>query len=179
MRLLFSIGSLLDRLCLVAGAFVGSQIPPFMQQYSQRLAGHVSELHHMLEKLQSVAALSNKTLEQYIHKFLSSSDPDFVNQGHYMQGVVQRWQDLHDAATNLAQSSLWGRPFVFLKNLQPDIANSALADFQPALNLSIEGICYAGVGMMLGWICFQGMTRILKSIRSIFFVRGQAIKACD
>ena len=43
-------------------AFAGSQIPQFMQQYSQRLAGHVAELQQLIDQLRSVAAHSNKSL---------------------------------------------------------------------------------------------------------------------
>lgn len=159
MRFLFSLGSLLDRLCIVAGAFLGSQIPQFMQQYSQRLAGHVAELQQLLDQLQKTASLSHKNLDQYIHKFLSSSDPDFAFQGQFMQGIVHRWEDLNMALVHLSQSSPWMRPFVFLKDLQPDIAQSTLRTFQPGINLNLEGLCYAGIGIFLGWLFFKCISK--------------------
>ena len=161
MRLLFSIGSILDRLCIVAGAFLGSQIPQFMHQYSQRLAGHVAELHQLLDQLRQAASLSNKSLEQYIYKFMSSSDPDFAHQGQFMQGIVQRWEELNHALLHLTQSSVWARPFVFVKDLQPDIAQSTLAVFQPGIALNVEGLCYAGFGAVLGWLLVQAASKLL------------------
>jgi hypothetical protein len=65
----------------VIGAFVASQIPEFIQQYTQRLAGHVNELYRLLNQMRQVASYSNKTLDQYIQKFITSSDPDFARQG--------------------------------------------------------------------------------------------------
>ncbi len=155
MGLLNSIGNLLDRLCVVAGAFMGSQIPEFMQQYTQRLSGHVAELQRLLYQMRQVASYSNKNLEQYIEKFISSSDPDFARQGEFMQGILFRWEELNQTLVHLTQSSMWVRPYVFLKELQSDIAHATFANFQPGLNLSIEGLCYAGIGILLGWAFYQ------------------------
>lgn len=155
------VGSIIDRLCVVAGAFIGSQIPQFMQQYTQRLAGHVEALQKLIGQLNHIASLSQKTLEQYIHKFIQSGDPDFMKQGDFMQGILNRWQELHQALSHLNQSSLWTRPYYFIKDLQPDIAHSTLASFQPGLSLTLEGLCYAGAGMLIGWMIYQIASKII------------------
>lgn len=155
------IGSLLDRLCVVAGAFIGSQIPQFMQQYTQRLAGHVEALHKLITQLTQIASLSQKNLPQYIQKFKASGDPDFIQQGDFMQGILNRWQELHHALDHLTQSPIWFRPYYFLKEIQPDIAHSTLSSFQPGLSLTIEGLCYAGAGMIVGWAFYQIVSKFL------------------
>jgi hypothetical protein len=161
MKIFTFIGSLLDRLSVVVGAFLGSQVPEFMQQYTQRLAGHVNELHRLLSQMRIVASHSNKTLEQYIQKFLSSPDPDFARQGELMQEMLSRWEELNQALFHLTHSSIWMRPYVFLKELQYDIAKSTLASFQPGINLSVEGLCYAGAGMLMGWVLYQGISKCI------------------
>lgn len=161
MKLLHFIGTLLDRVFVVLGAFVGSQIPEFMQQYQQRLAGHVDELNHLLSQLRQTAAYSGKSLEQYIQKFTLNSDPDFARQGEFMQGVVNRWQELHQALYHLSESSLWSRPYVFVKELQVDIAHSTLASFQPGMSLTIEGLCYTGIGILIGFTLYQILAKSL------------------
>ena len=161
MKIFSFIGNVLDRLCIVAGAFIGSQIPQFMQQYTQRLAGHVEALQKLIDQMRQIASFSNKTLEQYIEKFKESSDLDFSRQGDFMQGIVTRWQELHQALNHLTQSSIWLHPYYFLKDLQPDIAHSTLASFQPGLSLTIEGLCYAGIGMILGWIFYQTLSQLI------------------
>ncbi len=172
MKVFSFIGNLLDRLCVVIGAFIGSQIPQFMQQYTQRLAGHVEALQKMIHQLREISSLSHKTLEQYIQKFQDSPDPEFVLQGDFMQGILNRWAELQQALDHLTQSSMWVRPYYFLKDLQPDIAHSTFASFQPGVNLTIEGLSYAGVGMILGWIFYQIMSKSLSfvytRIRSFF-----------
>ena len=167
MRVLGFITSLLDRLCVVLGAFVGSQIPEFFQQYTQRLAGHVDELGHLLDHLRHLAASSNKTLEQYIQKFLSSSDPDFAGQGELMQGLTVRWEELHQALHHLTYSSIWMRPYVFIKDLQSDIFHSTLASFQPGFNLTLEGLGYAGLGIFVGLALYQAIYKCISKGYSI------------
>lgn len=159
MKIFFLIGSLLDRLCIAAGALIGSQIPQFMQQYTQRLAGHIEALQKLVDQLRQIATFSHKTLEQYIQKFRDSSDSDFIYQGDFMQGILTRWQDLHQVLDHLTQSSMWLRPYYFLKDFQPDIAHSTLISFQPGLNLTLEGLCYAGAGMIAGWACYQMISK--------------------
>lgn len=164
MKLLFSFSSLIDRLFIVAGAFAGSQISPFMQQYSHRLAGHAIELQRIVEQLQKTASLSHKSLDQYIQKFLSSSDSDFVHQGVFMQGIVERSNELNHALSNLMISSPWMRPFVLTKDLQPDIAKATLATFQPALTLNLEGIFYAGLGILFGWLLYKVLAKCISFV---------------
>ncbi|CUI16805.1 conserved hypothetical protein [Candidatus Protochlamydia naegleriophila] len=164
---------ILDRLFVVMGAFIGSQIPEFMQQYTQRLAGHVSELNHLLDGLRQVAANSGKTLEEYIHKFVINGDPDFVRQGEFMQGMVSRWQELSQALTHLTESSFLGRPFVFFTELNYPIAKAAFAAYQPGLNLTLEGLSYTGIGILTGYFFYQLLSKIVAigCRRAVSFIR--------
>lgn len=161
MKFFSFIGSLIDRLCVVFGAFIGSQIPMFMQQYIQRLAGHVDALQKLINQLHQIASISQKNLNQYIQKFIESSDPDFNRQGDFMQGIVVRLQELQLALEHITQNPFWLRPYYFLKDLQPDIARSTLDSFQPGFNLTIEGLCYAGGGMIFGWAFYQIISKSL------------------
>jgi len=147
----------MDRLFVVLGAFMGAQIPEFIQQYRQRLAGHVAELNRILDDLRQIAQHSNKTLGEYIGKFMSSSDPDFSQQGIFMQEMTMRWEKLNDALINLTNSSGFLRPYVFLRDLQVEIARSTLRDFQPGINVTVEGVCYTLLGAALGY----GVYRLL------------------
>ncbi|WP_068469554.1 DUF2937 family protein [Candidatus Protochlamydia phocaeensis] len=160
MRFLRFLDALLDRLFVVLGAFAGSQIPEFMQQYTQRLAGHVEELRHLLDGLRQIALHSNKSLEQYIQKFSASPDPDFARQGEFMQTMLQRWEELNQALLNLVQSPMWERPYVFMRDLNYPIAKATLHAFQPGLNLTIEGLCYTGIGLLIGFGLYKALSTL-------------------
>lgn len=159
------INGLLDRLFVVAGAFLGSQVPQYMQQYTQRLAGRVDELRFLMDQMKQMAAHSNKNLEQYIYKFLSSSDPDFVQQGAFMQTIVTRWQQLGQALQSLKESNIWDRPFVLLKHMDYETAEATFYSFQPGLSLTLEGLYYTGLGLILGVFIYQALS---KGIQFIF-----------
>ncbi|MBA2369445.1 MAG: DUF2937 family protein [Candidatus Protochlamydia sp.] len=151
MKFLRFVYQVLDRFFVVFGAFLGSQIPQYLQQYTQRLAGHVAELDFQIAKLKKIAAMSGKTLDQYIHKFEQNTDPDFVRQGEFMDGIVIRWQELNQALSNLTEASVWKHPFVFLKEMDYSIARNTYESFQPGLNLTTEGFLYACLGILMGY----------------------------
>ncbi|MBA3722978.1 MAG: DUF2937 family protein [Parachlamydiaceae bacterium] len=162
MPLIRLLNSLLDRLFIIVGAFVGSQVPAFVQQYSQRLSGHVQELEHIIEEIKKIAQFSGKTLDQYIQKFLNSTDPDFVLQGEFMHNVVVRWENLVKAYSNLQGSSMWSRPYVFFRELQYEIGETTFYNFKPSISLSLEGVCYAGLGIIFGYFIYNGLTNCIK-----------------
>ncbi len=155
MRLFSFVGGLVDRLCVIAGAFIGSQFPQFIQQYTQRLAGYVEALEKVVNELHRIASLSHKTLEQYIQKFRDSQDIDFIHQGDFMQETVVRWQEFYQILSELTQAPTVLKLYYFFKDLQLDIAKSTLACFQPGFSLTLEGVGYAAIGMILGWCFYQ------------------------
>lgn len=170
MSFLRLVSGLFDRLSVVIGAFLGSQIPAFMQQYTQRLAGHVAELQILVDEMNKMAAHTGKTLEQYTQKFLTSSDVDFVVQGQFMLTIEERWKNLSTSLAYLTDSSMWTRPYVFLKEMNYDIAQSTFHSFQPSINLSIEGMSYTLVGILVAFFIYQG---IIKSLQLMYIgIRG-------
>ena len=170
------IGSILDRMFVLIGAFLGSQLPQFMQQYIQRLATHIEELNHLLQKLRGIASLSNKTLDQYIDKFLMSTDPDFIHQGQFMQEMVFRWEALTDSWTQITQSSLWMKPYVFLREMNVSLVESTWNGFQPGISLTGEALCYTLIGALLGFILYQILLKMILFIyRTLFPVKSKQI----
>lgn len=168
MKILWMMKSILEGLVAVVGAFAMSQLPIFMQQYTQRLGGHVEELASLLQLLQQNAALSNKSLEEYIHKFRTNGDPDFALQGEFMSGIAARWHELNTLLDQLTQSTLWAKPFVFFHGFQGSIFHSTLETFQPGINLTAEGLIYAGLGILLALGIYHLLLEGLKAIARIF-----------
>lgn len=158
------LAALLDRLCAVLGAFIFCQFPAFFQQYAQRLGGHFAEVSRQTQEFDRLARQSGKTLHQYIQKFLSNSDPDFARQGEIMQALVQRKHQLSDALMQLNQATPLSRPWAFVSHLQADIAKGTLSDFQPALTLSVEGAIYAFVGLVVGYLAFALIRRLVVAV---------------
>ncbi|MCW5751979.1 MAG: DUF2937 family protein [Alphaproteobacteria bacterium] len=106
--------------CIWAALF--SQVPAFLQQYLQRLGGHLDE--------------ARRLREQAPH-------------------LLTRIDELRMAHDSLLMAEPLARPFVAVRHLQKDIALRALEFFQPALPLTLEGLMYAGAGMVFAVLVFN------------------------
>jgi Protein of unknown function (DUF2937) len=148
------IGKLIDRTFVVIGALIFSQAPLYMQQYTQQLSGHVAELNIQVDAMKKTAQQADKTLEQFIQKFLASGDADFRMQGELMQGMIERWNHLTEGLLAMQSTGLWQRPYVFAKYFNWDIAASTFQHYKIGIPLTIEGLIYALAGMLLGYAFF-------------------------
>lgn len=142
---------LLDRLCAVLGAIAFSQFPQFYGQYMQRLGGHIDELRITLDAYIRVAASFNMTLEEYIREHLESGSDLFVSSGEVIQGLHLRLIKLEEAYAALQESNIYSRWFVFLKEVDWSIAAATWQDFMPGVPTTLEGLLYAGAGLLAGW----------------------------
>lgn len=158
------LAGILDRVFAVIGALLFLQAPMFMMQYVHNLAGHVAELQLQMELMRKTAASTGKTLEQYVSKFMSNSDPDFSKQGEIMQGMIDRWENLSSGLHSLMSSNVFARPFVFMYHFDYSVAKDTYSHFQFGLTFSLEGIVYSMIGLVIGYFIF----RLLALIASLF-----------
>ena len=140
---------LLDRALCVVGAVLFSQVPEFMQQYLQRLGGHLDEARRQLQQFTDTAAQSGLTLERFIAQTAANAEPAVAKLGGVMTGTVERVADLAAAQTALQNATIWSRPFVFVARLDLPIARATWGIFKPAVPTTIEGLLYALAGMLV------------------------------
>jgi len=148
-KLLSAGEGLLDRVLCVAGAVAFSQVPEFMQQYMQRLGGHLDEARRQLIQFQQAAAQSGLTLDRFIAQTSTNSDTAVAKLAGVMTRAVARVDFLETAQTALQDASLWTRPFVFMQHLDPSIAQGTWSIFKPAVPTTAEGLVYALLGMFV------------------------------
>ena len=148
-RKLFDVGdSFTDRLVCVLGAILFSQAPEFMQQYLQRLGGHLDEARLQLARFQRVAHDTGISLDQLIHQTSANPEPTVAKLGGVMREVAARVDELTAAQNALQHASIWTRPFVFFRHLDLGIAQGTWSIYQPAVPTTFEGLLYAIVGML-------------------------------
>lgn len=140
--------SLADRILCVVGAVLFSQCPEFMQQYLQRLGGHLDEARRQLAIFQRTATQAGLTLDEFIHRTGANADDAVARLGGVMTGSVDRVASLQAAHDALLQSAMWERPFVFFRHLDPEIARATGAVYLPAVPTTVEGLVYALAGML-------------------------------
>lgn len=138
-----------DRILCVVGAIAFSQMPEFMQQYLQRLEGHLDEARLQLEHFKQAAKLSGMTLDQMISGAARNPDPSIGRMGAVVRDLSTRVDKLAAADTALRGADIWHRPFVFATHLDPEIARATWSIYHPVLPTSAEGLAYAAIGLLL------------------------------
>jgi hypothetical protein len=148
-RLVGALDGLIDRLLCVLGAVVFSQAPEFMQQYWQRLGGHLDEARLHLDNFRHAADASGQTLEQFISHTTASTEPSVAQLGGVISDVAARVEALQKAHDALAHATLWQRPVVFVRNFDFGIAHATWKSFKPAIPTTVEGLVYAVAGILM------------------------------
>ena len=72
---------LIDRILCVAGAVLFSQAPEYMQQYLQRLGGHLAEARRQLAQFEEIARQAGRTLQELSAQYATNADPTIIGMG--------------------------------------------------------------------------------------------------
>ena len=147
---------LIDRVVCVIGAGLFSQLPEFIQQYLQRLGGHLDEARRQLEQFQAVAAKSGLTFHQLVANSLASTEPTVARLGGVMRDTADRVDALAAADAAIRHASMLTRPLVFLRHIDLPIAHATWTIFRPAVPTTIEGVVYAACGVLLALAFYHG-----------------------
>jgi hypothetical protein len=126
-----------------------SQLPEFMQQYLQRLEGHMDEAALQVDHFKAAAAQSGMTLDQLVAGAAQNPDPAMGRLGGVIRATLARLDELKSADAALRHASVWSRPFVFLQHVDWGIAKATWAIYRPAVPTTPEGFMYAAVGMLV------------------------------
>lgn len=155
---------IVDRFCSVLGAIILMQMPLFMLQYQHQLRGHVAELQWNKARIQEGAARSGKNSEEYLQKFLKSSDSDIYEQGLLIQKQEWRLEKLARAQQKIQGASSFARPWIFLFYCESEILLSTYHFFTPGISFNYETLLYAVVGILLGHLLFQILSFLISRL---------------
>jgi hypothetical protein len=170
---------LLDRILCVVGAVLFSQFPEFMQQYLQRLEGHLDEARLAVDRFRDAAAQSGMSLDQLVAGTAQNPDPSMGRLGGVIKAAVARVDELGASDAALRNASLLGRPFVFIAHMDASIARATLAIYKPAVPTTFEGFIYAGLGIVLVLAVYHLAVRgpIIRQMQKRALARGAATAA--
>ncbi len=132
------LGRRIDRLIaaglatLAGGA--GSQLIAFVQQYQQRLGGHLDEALLFQQRILALAGGDGGE--------------------RLVEAAAARVAELQRAADAIAGAGPFAKPFVVLGHLDRAIAAGTLKDFQPALALDSASLGYTAAGAALVGIAY-------------------------
>lgn len=151
--------TLLDRVLCVAGAVAFSQAPEYMQQYFQRLGGHLDEATRQLRQFEQVAEQAGESVSAFATRAQASADAVMARMGDIVAATIARVDDLSAAVAALRDATPWSRPFVFLEHLDLEMARATWRVFKPAVPTTFEGALYAAAGMIVFLALYHGVIR--------------------
>ena len=154
-----AVETVFDRVLCVVGAVTLAQLPEFIQQYRQRLGGHLDEARHQLAEFVTIAFHAKLSLQQFIERTSTTPDTTVAQLGGVMRNTVLRVDELAAAEAALNHASLWAKPFIFFRSIDAGIASATLEIYRPAVPTTVEGLIYALAGMLILLGLYHGLIR--------------------
>ncbi|MDP6604335.1 MAG: DUF2937 family protein [Rhodospirillales bacterium] len=132
--------SLVGTMVAAIAGVVGTQFLAVIQQYRQRLEGHLAEAD--LNHRQILSGDAYRALEESTRTRLA-------------EAAAERAAELARALDAIVNADAFARPFAFLRHLEPEIAAATLRSFEPAIPIDVVSIAYGLAGMILGWLAWE------------------------
>ena len=132
--------SLIGTMVAAIAGILGTQFLAVVQQYRQRLEGHLAEAE--LNHRQILSGDAYRALEESTRTRLA-------------EAAAERAAELSRALDAIVDADAFTRPFAFLLHLEPEIAAAALGAFEPAIPIDVVSIAYGVAGMILGWAAYE------------------------
>jgi len=153
------LGSLLDRIVLVAGTVAGGCVPGFVAQYRQRVGGRLDQVVMDLAPFREIAErFHGGSLDALIRHHLASTDATFHAEGQAIQAMVDSEARLRDMQQAL-QGGIWDQLAYLIPHHDAAIVRATWNDYIPSFTLDAQGLIVAfviGIGL---WLVFMAIWR--------------------
>jgi hypothetical protein len=141
--------SLIGTLFAASFALAASQLLEFIQQYRQRLGGHLVEAQYAFRQ----------TIDGDLPGFNAAARQALATPQQ------ERITELAQAANALTSAGPWELPWKFLWHIDFAVAGGTLKDYQPAMPLDLVSVSYAAAGMVLGWMLWELIKSLVRPSR--------------
>lgn len=117
-----------------------SQVQSFIDQYVQRLGGHLDEATLNLDRIQS--GVRYQTMSPTVRRELETD----------AAGRVNELQSAYDAITS---AGLIEKPITFFRYMDDAIMSGTWTDYVPAVPLDAEALIYVTMGIILAILVYE------------------------
>jgi hypothetical protein len=142
------------RLALAIAALaglIGSQAPEFAQQYRQRLGGALEELNRIVSEFDAEVQRQNLSRGEALKRLKDNADSLARERGEDMGKAIERAQRLDGEIQTMNSAGPLMRLYVVAASFDPEIARSALDNYEPAEPLSVGALAAGGFAALWGW----------------------------
>lgn len=137
-------------LVAIFGGAAFSQLPELAQQYRQRLGGALDELNRIVERFVEDARKESLTVEQALARLTENGDTLVRRQGASISDTMDRRDRLVRQRAAFEAAGPFMRIIAFVRDYDPLLVRGTLADFEPAVPITLEGVVLAGLGFLAG-----------------------------
>lgn len=142
-------GTLTDRIICIVVVLLLSQVPTYISQYRDVLAGaHDTARIHYLD-IERDAKRFGKNVMPFLEGIRERNDPEASALAVTDIKAVKYYLELDESIAQLNQASIFTRPFVLAANYQDNLHQLTIANFEPNVPLTPEALAYAAVGLFL------------------------------
>ncbi|MDC9822923.1 DUF2937 family protein [Devosia sp. ZB163] len=138
-----------------------SQFPEYAQQYTQRLGGAVDELRIITAEFEQAAEEAGLSIDQAIERYSRTGDAFISERGQSMARTFDRYEELSATLAEIRGASGWERFTKMPEYFDTEIGRRALADYKPAVPVTVEGLSYAGAGFAVGYLALSAIIAVL------------------
>ena len=170
------LATLIDRCLFTLFFILGIQLPEFMQQYMQRLSGHLHEAHYQLGQFQAIADNQFQgNLLALIERYQSNGDEVFRQTGHMVENLMQRIEGFNLSLNHLQQGDYLNRLYYFITEIDPELAAATLEQYQLAVPLDIDAFASGAILAILLLFLTSLLSTVIKRLIRRLSVSDQII----
>lgn len=136
-----------------------AQGPEFVQQYMQRLGGHVDELSRFVQRLDEDATRSHITRQAAVDVMAQSDSAFLQDRGRDAQFMIGRHESLNSQQAVLSSAGPFERLAVLAQHYDSEIAVATVASYRPAVPATAEGFLLGAVGFFFGYVFGETLVR--------------------
>jgi len=161
------ISVLFDRSLFTILFILGVQFPEFIQQYSQRLSGHLNEALSQLSEHQLVADRHfDGSLKSMVEKYLTNSEPSIKETAVIINNISHRVTDLKSQLFNIQETEYIERLYYFITQFDSSMAEATLKQYQLAIPLNLPALL---TGIILALSIILIIYILLSLIKIVFY----------
>jgi len=135
------INNIIDRCFFTVTFIVGIQLPEFIQQYIQRLSGHLNEAQFQLQEFQKIAEQHYQgSLATMVIKYKENTEPAIRSTAELIELLGQRINSYQLHLQQITEADYINKLYQFVSNFDFAIAQATAKSFVLAIPLSVDAL---------------------------------------
>ncbi len=150
--------NIIDRCFFTVTFILGVQLPEFMQQYQQRLGGHLAEAQSQLAQFEVIAQQHfDGSLVTMIARYKENTEASIISTGELIEHLSLRVDYLANHLTQISQSDYLNSVYQIIWHLDKQIASGTAENFSMAIPLELNAIA-TGATLAIGALLLKELT---------------------